>query len=157
MRIDILKYILLFASVFIGFTYCTEETTSCPDTDVPYLRLSFVNSGISLDTAIIYNELLGDYFYNSDTAPGTVEIPLNLNSDTTYIDFEFMYADSAVVFRDRIYFVYEHSIQTEDIECGFYTTFELNEILATTNSIDSIYFLDSVINSYENIHAEIYY
>lgn len=158
MKNKTILYLILFLGITFSFTSCSSDDEDCPDEQVPYLLLSFEQSvDQDIVAAYIYNKQLSDSIYKSTSKPDSVQIPLKLSADTTFINFDVKYTDTTNTLKDVIAFVHTHTIFSEDIECGFTTVFYLNEILASTNFVDSIYIMDTIINSDEIVHAKVYY
>lgn len=168
---------MLLAITTILFS-CASEEEECPDTNLPYLRLSMEQtSNFDVDTFLIYHDNLANHLYEGTASPDCVMVPLSLNSDTTILNFKFtliadsakrysdttfspytqLFSDSVLEITDEVMFIHSKEIKLNDLECGFITEFDLNSIYYTHQFMDSIYLLDTLINSAERNHVTIFY
>jgi len=166
---------LIVATFFIS---CSSEEEECPDTNLPYLRLSLEQkSNLKIDTLLIFHDNLADDLYEGSAVTDCVMIPLNLNADSTILNFKFtliadslkrytdtiltpflhLFVDSILEITDEVKFIHSNKIKVNDLECGFITEFELHSIYYTSQFIDSIYIYDTLINSAEKNHVTIFY
>lgn len=158
MKRKFLLQLLIILGFSYSLTFCSTDDEDCPDIDIPYLVLSFEQSITEeFDTTFIYCPGLSDTLFTGNSNPTDLSIPLNLSQDTTPLTFQLRYADTLELFTDNLFFIHTKEIYSENIECGFQTKFNLQNIYFTSNIIDSIYLLDTIINTDESIHAKIYY
>lgn len=134
-------------------------------------------SSFSIDTFLIYHEDLANNLYEGTAAPDCVMVPLNLNIDSTGLKFKFtiiadsvkrftdtsffpythLFVDSVLEITDVVSFIHSREVKLNDLECGFINEFDLNAIYYTNHFMDSIYLLDTLINSVEKDHVKIFY
>lgn len=162
------KYIrLLILFVAIASCACTADEIVCPDNQISPLKLTFVRDESTDSTKSImvyindtnYNHNgsldIKDTLYNEGDVPTSIDIPLNLNSDSTSILIDFMYTKQ---FIDSITF---DTISTIDTIIIYDTSFVFNQMILTpidtttkTNyeyNADTAYF-DSAFFAYDTLY-----
>lgn len=153
-----LIHLSAYFAITLIFTFCSSEEEDCPDVNIPTLTLSFEQSEqMAFDTTFIYCSGLTDTIYTGNTNPPNLSIPLKLATDTTVLTFQLREADTLNLLTDNILFIHTNKLYAENIECGFQTLFYLHNVLLSSNFIDSVYILDTVINSDKSIHAKVFY
>jgi len=121
-----------------------------------------------IDSVIIYAVGLPDSLYFGNSLPTTIDLPLNLNSDTTEIFLKYRFQkkrsvntnntfNSSLLISDTLWVIYQKSVKLNELECGFITEFQLKKLISTINLIDSIPVYDSTITTTNKTHAEIYF
>lgn len=145
----------------ISFWACNQAEPVCPDTQTFDFKLLLNKKGDSTSTRIKV------YINNTDSLstgakfPELVNIPVNLNNDSTvfYIDF---INDTAPEFNktDSMWFHHTDSLYLNNQECGFITEFYVDTTAGygwTINEIDSVYYINKRIDADNNGNFKIYY
>lgn len=150
---------LLFIPLWMSS--CNEEG-ECPGNSIPQLTATFINSNntiISPDTLNIVLPLLSDTLIAGRQVPVELNIPLDLNSDTTYLLIETgkLWKSGLLFKRDTLAFIYKLNLVLNDLECDFTSEFTLTKVLHTNNEIDSVAIKWPEINQESGKHVEIYY
>ncbi len=137
---------------------CNNDDGDCPDSSVPYLRFALEQtSSISFDSIFLHYNNLEDTLYTNNIVPEGINIPLKLDADTTTINFDVKYTDSATIVSDILSIIYNSEIKVNNLECGFITEFNLNTVTSTLNNVDSINIDHYKVNSEIKDHVKIYF
>ena len=165
-------FILYPIALIISIAGCNTEEVTCPDSNIPDLIFSLTNaSKTTIDSVTIYSPGLPDsILYNGSSLPLSLDLPLNLNSDSTQIVFKYRYSATSEISRqptetnhtsqlasDTLWMIYKKSIKLNDLECGFVTEFNLKKITGPVQLIDSIANVNPLITSTSGTNVEIYY
>lgn len=150
---------LIVVLIIISTIGCNKADVVCPDTQAFDFKISFTKEIDTSSTRLeIYHHDVGSFTTDQDL-PFLVSIPVDVTSDSTsfYIDFIYENDSVLIVKTDTIMFTYLKSNLIKEYECGFVMEFELTDSLNTYNHIDSVSWVNNLINEENELNLEIYY
>lgn len=147
---------LLVLIFFLLLNSCNKADIVCPDTQSYDLKLSLIQKREqSVINIKIYNPDLGSFTTDKDL-PFLVSIPVNVTTDSTVFFLDFTLKDSTIK-TDKIMFNYKKITCMKYPKCGFVMKYEITDSLSTKNYIDSVSWVNNLINIDNELNLEIYY
>ena len=156
-KLTVFSFIVVF--FVVSAISCNKPDVVCPDTQVFDFKVSFLKEIDTTSTRLeIYHPDVGSFSTNQ-ALPFLVSIPVNVTSDNTsfYIDFIYEGENDTIIKTDIISFTYITNNYIGHYECGFVMKFELTDSSYTTNHIDSVSWVNNLINEENDLNLEIYY
>jgi len=137
---------------------CTQEDVVCPDTQLYDFKLILENKfDTSINRIKLYHPDLEDSIATEAKLPTLVNIPVNLNSDSTAFYIDFIDDSTGTRITDLIAFTYTNNSHLNNQECGFVMEFEIIKGYTSDNKIDSIVWINNKIDEDNEGNLEIYY
>ncbi|MCM1347806.1 MAG: DUF6452 family protein [Firmicutes bacterium] len=121
------------------YSSSTGQAISVPD-------LEIYGQGVPNDSAL----------YNTGAGLSEVYLPFRADKSETTYNFKYLLADSTTV-TDKISFTYTSEPYFASEECGAMYYYHIKSLGYTTNLIDSVVILDSLITNVENQRIHIYF
>ncbi len=148
---------LLVTILIFWITSCNQADPICPDTQSYDFKLALSKVGDTTSTRIkIYHPDI-DSLNADNNFPVLINIPVNVNSDSTIFFIDFINDTTKTRETDTIAFTYTKNTYLKHSECGFIMDFAIDSIYMTFNHIDSAFWINSFINEDNERNLEIYY
>ena len=153
-RVMKLKVILLLSVIGLAFDACNNEPPECGVDPFPPLRCELKQlSGKKIDSLFVYHygldSLLGAYA----SIPSSMTLPLNINGDTTFVQFTIVGETQTVVERysSILGVVSSPELCIINVDCGpVYRFRDLDYTLYSVTNYQPVYQIDTVRETYKD-------
>lgn len=130
-------------SAIVLFAACNNEPPECATEQFPPLHCQLAQlSGKKIDTTIIYLPETDSILYRGAGLPSTVKIPLNIDSDTTFVQFTLIGITTTAIEKENsiLAVVSTPELTITNLECGpFYCFRNLAYTLYSMSGVEPIY------------------
>lgn len=153
-RVMKLKVILLLSVIGLAFDACNNEPPECGLDPFPPLRCQLIQlSGKKIDSLYVYHHGLDSMIGVYASLPSTLTFPLNINGDTTFVQFTIVSETQTVVERysSIIGVASTPELCIENIDCGpVYRYLDLDYTFYSVTGYQAVYQTDTVRETYKD-------
>ncbi len=148
------KIILLFATLLLLFSGCSQSPRCLEETDVfLHARFLTLDEGQDKDTTLPEMQIYGLGREDSllvDGNAGKIDLPLNAHYDSC----AFVFVHGSMT--DTLTFRYSRSTRLLSFECGFIAEFDKLKVHYTTHFLDSLSVVNDFVTNTDDENIKIY-